>query len=83
MMKNGLPEERFADLGKSLTLFCNITGEPKPYISWFKNAVPLNPIPDTRYVFTIIQIYFVMLYYMGLDIQLFCVFVYFQILKEI
>nr|XP_045601913.1 protein sidekick-like isoform X1 [Procambarus clarkii] len=48
-LKEQLPVDTFADLGKTLTIPCSATGIPIPYITWYRDAVNVITLDDNRY----------------------------------
>lgn len=49
-LKQQLPVDTYADLGKTLTIPCSVTGTPLPYVTWYRNAANINTLDDNRYV---------------------------------
>ncbi|XP_047493701.1 protein sidekick-like isoform X3 [Penaeus chinensis] len=48
-LKQQLPVDTYADLGKTLTIPCSVTGTPIPYVTWYRNAANINTLDDNRY----------------------------------
>lgn len=42
-----LPQGKVFSVGSEISLFCNVTGEPQPEISWFKDN---RPVEDTEHI---------------------------------
>ncbi len=41
--------ESLGEIGKSIEIPCSIVGEPKPNITWYRDAKPLSELPALRY----------------------------------
>ncbi|KAK7082429.1 Protein sidekick-2 [Halocaridina rubra] len=44
-----LPSDTFADLGKTLTIPCSVSGAPEPYVMWYRDAAKIFTLDDNRY----------------------------------
>lgn len=48
-LKQQLPVDTLADLGKTLTIPCSVHGTPDPYIIWYRDAANIITLDDNRY----------------------------------
>lgn len=47
--ENKMNFETLGEFSKAIEIPCEISGEPKPNITWYRDAEPLDQIPAVRY----------------------------------
>ena len=54
VVRSPLPLETYGDLGKTLTLSCDVAAQPPPYVQWYRDARAVAALQDLRWVLMVI-----------------------------
>ena len=49
MFRTPMRFEILGEFGKEISLPCDAVGVPEPNVTWFRDGIPINEIPNLRY----------------------------------